>query len=143
GTPWTPYAVFDEPPPRTAPRVARATEGAIRRGLPAIAACFSGPAPVGSLRAMLAVHAGAVEFARAGGLGDAAGAGVARQLVGLGVAARTDDAVEIACDFARGEARPWRIAPAAGYAVLEADRRAVRHGDSVVTPGMIAPRPLP
>lgn len=141
--PWTPYAIFDEPPPRTAPQVARAAEGAIRRGLPAIAGCFSGPAPVGSLRAMLAVRAGAIEVARAGGLGDAAEACVARQLVGLGVAARADDPVEIACDFARGEARPWRVAPAAGYAVLEADRRGVRHGDDVVTPGMIAPRPLP
>lgn len=141
--PWTPFALGDELPPRTAPRVARAVEGAIRRGLPAIAGCFSGPAPVGSLRAMLSVRAGAVEGARAGGLGDAAEACVARQLVGLGVAARVHDAVEIACDFARGEAQPWRVAAAAGYAVLETDRRGVRHGDDVVTPGMIAPRPLP
>jgi len=141
--PWTPYATLDEPPPRTAREVARAAEGAIRRGLPAIAGCFSGPAPVGSLRAMLAVRGGAIEVARAGGLGDATEACVARQLIGLGVAARADNAVEIACDFARGEARPWRVAPAAGYAVLEAGRREVRHGDDVVTPGMIAPRPLP
>ena len=141
--PWTPYAILDGPPPRTAQQVARAAEGAIRRSLPALAACFSGPAPVGSLRAMLAVRAGAIELARAGGLGDAAEACVARQLVGLGVAARTDDAVEITCDLARGEARAWRVAPAAGYAVLEVDRRGVRHGDDVVTPGMIAPRPLP
>jgi hypothetical protein len=143
GAPWTPFAIFDEPPPRTGQQVARAAEGAIRRDLPALAACFSGPAPVGSLRAMLVVRAGAIEHARAGGLGDGTEACVARQLVGLGVAARTDDAVEIACDFARGEARPWRVAPAAGYAVLEVDRRAVRHGDDAVTPGMIAPRPLP
>lgn len=141
--PWTPYAILDGLPPRTAPEVARAAEGAIRRGLPAIAGCFSGPAPVGSLRAMIAVRGGAIEVARAGGLGDTAEACVARQLIGLGVAARADGAVEIACDFARGEARPWRIAPAAGYAVLEVDRREVRHGDGVVTPGMIAPRPLP
>ncbi len=141
--PWTPYAIFDEPPPATAQQVARAAEGAIRRSLPALAACFSGSAPIGSLRAMLAVRAGAIELARAGGLGDVAEACVARQLVGLGVAARTDDAVEIACDLARGEARPWRVAPAAGYAVLEVDRRAVRHGDDAVTPGMTAPRPLP
>ncbi|HEX3761854.1 MAG TPA: AgmX/PglI C-terminal domain-containing protein, partial [Kofleriaceae bacterium] len=91
--PWTPFALGDEPPPVVAPRVARATEGAVRRALPALAACFAGPAPVGSLRAMLTVREGAIEAARAGGLGDAAEACVAHRLAGLGVAARASEPV--------------------------------------------------
>lgn len=144
GAPWTPFALGDEPPSRTARLVARATEGAIRRTLPGIAACFSGPAPLGSLRAMLAVRGdGSIESARAGGLGDVAEACVARRLAELHVLIPAHDPAEIACDFARGDARPWRIAPGAGYTVLEAGPHGVRHGDDVVTPGVVAPRPLP
>jgi hypothetical protein len=144
GGPWTPFALGDEPPPRTAPLLARATEGAIRRDIASVAGCFSGAAPLGSLRAMLAVRSdGAIDSARAGGLGDAAEACVARRLTELRVANPVHDAAEIACDFARGEARPWRVAPAAGYTVLEASPRGVRHDDELVTPGVVAPRPLP
>lgn len=144
GAPWTPFALGDEAPPRTAPLIARATEGAIRKRVAAIAGCFSGPAPVGSLRAMIAVRGdGAIDSARAGGLGDAGEACVARRLAELNILAPGRDPAEIACDFARGEARPWRIAPHAGYTVLEASRRGVRHGEQLVTPGVVAPRPLP
>jgi hypothetical protein len=142
--PWTPFALGDEAAPATAPLVARATEAAIRARLVAIAGCFSGAAPVGSLRAMLSVRGdGSIEGARAGGLGDVAEACVARRLADLRVELPVRDAAELACDFARGDARPWRVAPAAGYAVLEAGPRGVRHGDQLVTPGMVAPRPLP
>jgi hypothetical protein len=142
--PWTPFALADEPPAASASRVARATEGAIRLDLGAIAACFSGPAPVGSLRAMLAVRGdGSVDSARAGGLGDVAEACVARRLAQLRVASPVHDGVEVACDLARGEARPWRVAPLAGYTVVEAGPRGVRHGDQLLTPGALAPRPLP
>ena len=144
GAPWTPFALGDEPPSRSAPAIARATEGAIRRGFPAIAGCFSGPAPRGSLRAMLAVRSdGTIDSVRSGGLGDVAEACVARQLAELHVLTPGREPAEVACDFARGEARPWRVAPAAGYTVLEAGPRGVRHGDVIVMPGVVAPRPLP
>jgi hypothetical protein len=144
GAPWTPFALGDDAPPRSAPLVARATEGAIRRSVAAIAGCFAGPAPIGSLRAMLAVAGdGSIDSARAGGLGDAAEACVARRLAELHVLTPGREPVEIACDFARGEARPWRVAPAAGYTVLEVGPRGVRHGEQLVKPGVVAPRPLP
>jgi len=142
--PWTPFALGDETPAAAAAIVARATEGAIRMGFRAIAGCFSGPAPVGSLRAMIAIRGdGSIDSARTGGLGDVAEACVARQLVELHVASRVHEAAEVACDFARGEARPWRVAPLAGYTVIEASQRGVRLGNDVVTPGALAPRPLP
>jgi hypothetical protein len=144
GAPWTPFALGDDPPPRIARQVARATEGAIRGRLAAIAGCFTGPAPIGSLRAMLAVRGdGTIDGARAGGLGDAVEACVARRLAELRVLTPGREPTEVACDFARGEARPWRIAPASGYTVLEAARHGVRFGDDLVTPGVVAPRPLP
>jgi hypothetical protein len=143
--PWTPFALDDGPPPPSAPRVARATAGAVRLGLPAIASCFAAPALVGSLRAMLAVRGdGAIAGVRAGGLGDAGTeACVAARLGELRVATPVHDTVEIACDFSRGEARPWRVTPAAGYAVIEATGRAVRHGEATVTPSALDPAPLP
>src|SRR5262249_47810810 len=98
--PWTPFALGDDAPPRTAPLVARATEAAIRGRFAAIAGCFSGPAPVGSLRAMIAVRGdGSIDSARTGGLGDVAEACVARRLIELHVVTPVHDAAEIACDF--------------------------------------------
>jgi hypothetical protein len=144
GAPWTPFALGDEPASRSAPAIARATEGAIRRSLSTIAGCFAGPAPRGSLRAMLAVRAdGTIDSARTGGLGDVVEACVARRLAELRVLTPGREPAEVACDFARGDARPWRVAPVAGYTVLEASRRGVRHGDQLVIPGAGAPRPLP
>jgi len=144
GAPWTPFALGDELPPRTARQIARATEGAIRGELAAIAACFTGPEPVGSLRAMIAVRGdGSIDSARTGGLGDAGEACAARRLAELQVLTPAREPAEIACDFARGDARPWRVAPIAGYTVLEATAHGVRHGDDLVTPGVVAPRPLP
>jgi hypothetical protein len=142
--PWTPFALADEAPPPSASLVARATEGAIRRDFAAIAGCFAGPAPIGSLRAMISVRGdGSIESTRTGGLGHIVEACVAQRLVDLRVAAPVHEAAEIACDFARGEARPWRVAPIAGYTVIEASERVVRHGHDVVIPGPLAPRPLP
>jgi hypothetical protein len=144
GAPWTPFALGDEAPPRSAPLVARATEGAIRRSLAAVADCFAGPAPVGSLRALIAVRGdGSIDSARTGGLGDGAEACVARRLTELHILMPAREPTEIACDFARGEARAWRVAPVAGYAVLEASPHGVRHGEQIVKPGVVAPRPLP
>jgi len=144
-SPWTPFALDDDPPRASAPRVASATAGAVRLGLAAIASCFAGPAPVGSLRALLAVHGdGSVTGARAGGLGDAqVEACIAGRLAELRVATPAHDTVEIACDLSRGEARPWRVTPAAGYAVIDATSRAVRHGEAAVIASALDPKPLP
>jgi hypothetical protein len=143
--PWTPFALEDDPPARSASGVARATAGAVRLGLATVASCFPATAPLGSLRAMFAVHGdGSITGVRAGGLGDAEiEACVARRLPELRVATPAHDTVEVACDLARGEARPWRVTPTAGYAVIEATSRAVRHGEATVTPRALDPAPLP
>ena len=144
-TPWTPFALEDDPTPRSAPGVARATAGAVRLGLATVASCLTEPAPIGSLRALFAVRGdGAITGVRAGGLGNAeVEACIARRLSELRVATPARDATEIACDFARGEARPWRVTPTAGYAVIEVTNQSARHGDATVMPRALDPTPLP
>jgi hypothetical protein len=143
--PWTPFALDSAVPGLAATGAARAMEAAMRGRLDAIDTCFTGPAPTGSLRVMLEINVnGELGEVRTGGLGDAAGeACVTRALGGLRVVTPVDEYVEIACDLARGDAQPWRVAPAAGYGVIEADRAQLRHGKATLVPGATDPEPLP
>lgn len=145
GEPWTPFALDSSPPLDTAPTIARATEGALRARMAAIEACFTGPAPTGSLRAMLELDAGGgLTEARVGGLGDRTSeACVAKALDGMHVVTPTADAAEVACDLSRGDAQPWRIAPDAGYQAIAVSRTRLVHGTEVVEPGATEPDPLP
>jgi hypothetical protein len=59
------------------------------------------------------------------------------------VATPMDEHVEVACDLARGDAQPWRVAPAAGYSVIEIERAQLRHGKDTLVPGATDPVPLP
>ncbi len=143
--PWTPFALDRSPPLDTAPTIARATEGPLRARMAAIGACFPGLAPTGSLRAMLELDAGgSLIAARVGGLGDEPiERCVASALEGLRVMTPAADSVEVACDLSRGDARPWRVAPAAGYEVIEASRTQLVHGTEVIALGASEPPPLP
>jgi hypothetical protein len=81
---------------------------------------------------------------RAGGLGDAkAEACVGKALDGLHVVTTRDEHVEVACDLSRGDAQPWRVAPSAGYRVIEADRAQLRHDGKTLVPGASDPDALP
>lgn len=116
---WTPFAAS-----RTLakPTTADAVALGIRKVLPLakLEGCFG--AHTGSLRSIMRVDAkGSVTAARSGGLGDAkAEACVSAALVGLAAEPPADAASEIVCDFTRGTPAPWRVDPAAGYAVIDA-----------------------
>ncbi len=140
---WRPFAL--DPPTTPADTVARLTEAAVRGRLDRAAACFGRSAPGGSLRVLLAIDdQGGLASARAGGLGAPASERCVEQaLAGLGVVSMVGDASEVACDFARGDAQPWRVAPAANYEVVTATRTELRHGAQTVTAGASPPEPLP
>jgi hypothetical protein len=142
--PWTPFAHTGASTPAAA-GAARVSEAAMRARLAAMEACFTGPTPTGSLRVMLDLDVmGELGTVRVGGLGDAAvEACLAGSLAGLHVVTPIPAAVEVACDVARGDAQPWRIAPTAGYDLIEADRARLHHGATVVIPGASDPEPLP
>ncbi len=142
--PWTPFA-RESSAVTQATGAVRVSEAAVRSRIDQIEQCFARPTPTGSLRMMLELDVmGELDQVRIGGLGDAAiEACVAKALAGLHVVTPTPNAVEVACDLARGDAQPWRITPAAGYEVIEADRAKLRHGDDLLVPGGTDPDPLP
>ena len=143
GSPWTPFAIDAAPPLDVAPVIARSTEIAVRARLDRLATCFRGPAPVGSLRAMLDIDpAGLLRGARIGGLGhDASTACLRRELAGLRVKSPTLDAAEVACDLARGEARRWRVDPGE-YEVIRATKAGLEYAGTRVEVGAIVPDAL-
>jgi hypothetical protein len=140
---WTPFAVGAFPPER-ATTLARAAERVLDKRAAQLEACFKGPV-TGSLRAVLGVEGdGDVTVARAGGLGDAAvEACVAKELRGAKLLNPLGEPAEIACDFARGDAEPWRVTPLAGYGVIEVDRKEARFGKNTVVLGEPEPDVLP
>ncbi len=141
---WTPYAHASTPTLDAARGAVRVSEAAVRSRLAAIDRCFPGPSPTGSARLMLDIDVtGELGPVRVGGLGDAAvEACVAKALGGLHVMTPSPTAVEIACDLARGDAQPWRLAADAGYQVIEAERVKLRHGPTELVPGASDPAPL-
>jgi hypothetical protein len=133
--PWTPFASDPAEAMSVGERAARAAEGAMRKKLAAIDACFASSPVTGSLRAMLAVDAdGALTSVRAGGLGDKAiEACVENAVTGLRVMLPSEESGEIACDLSRGDAQPWRVTvDRGGYGVVEISRTRVRHGDQAL-----------
>ncbi|MEJ7599220.1 MAG: hypothetical protein WKG01_15040 [Kofleriaceae bacterium] len=143
--PWTPFAIASDGAPRaTGVHAARATEAALRTKLGAIDACFARSAARGSLRAVLALDAeGRLSSLRLGGLGDAEGERCAtRVITNLQVLVPSSALVEVACDLARGDARPWRVTPAAGYGVIETSAKHVTYGTRTIEPGAPDPTPI-
>ena len=142
--PWTPFAIAFDRPARAAAPIARATEAAVRTKLAAIDACFAKSAAKGSLRALLQLDAdGRPTLARLGGLGDAGGETCAAQaLAGLRVMAPSPLLAEIACDLSRGDARPWRVTPTAGYGVIDASSQRLQYGTHTLAPGASEPTPI-
>ena len=140
---WTPFAMGAFAPDR-AVIVARAAQSVLRHRAGKLDACFGANAS-GSLRAVLGVEAdGDVAITRAGGLGDPAiEQCFEKELAGAKLVNPLRDPTEITCDFARGDAQPWRVSPAAGYAVITATRKELRFGTTTLTIGAIEPDPLP
>ena len=136
--PWTPFAMDPAEAAGATEQAARAAEGALRKKLGAIDACFASSPVTGSLRAMLAVDSdGALISVRAGGLGDKAlEACVENAVTGLRVVLPQETSSELACDLSRGDAQPWRVTTdRGGYGVVEISRTRVRHGDQVLSLG--------
>ena len=109
--PWTPYGAGLRPwySDGVAPAVAHAKD-ALAAAAPRLEACWQGHASaLGSARALvLLAPGGELQHVTVGGLGDAAVescvAGVIR-----GLHFSSKGALELACDFERGEAKPWRL----------------------------------
>ncbi len=143
--PWTPFAIDGRSPSNAVLGAARATEAALRAKLPEIDKCFLKPTPTGSLRLLLELDVvGELASVRAGGLGDKDSEWcAAKALAGLKVLTPSQEHVEIACDLSRGDAAPWRVTPTAGYQVIEADAKALRHGTQTIVPGVSEPEALP
>lgn len=136
--PWTPFAIDSIEGSTDTVKIARAAEGALRTKLGAIDACFASSPVTGSLRALLALDAdGELGSVRAGGLGDKAlEACVENAVTGLRVVTPVSEAVELACDLSRGDAKPWRVTvDRAGYGVVEVSRTRVRSGDQMLSAG--------
>ncbi len=143
--PWTPFAIDGRAPGPAVSGAARATEAVLRTKLPGIDKCFLRPTPTGSLRIHLELDvSGELSSVRAGGLGDKESEWcAAKALAGLKVMTPSQEHVEIACDLSRGDAAPWRVSPTAGYQVIEADAKGLRHGAQTIVPGVSEPEPLP
>jgi len=144
GRAWAPFGTDPRPHGVGAPSVARAAEVGVRARIDKLAACFPPAGPTGSLRAVLELDGdGELVAARAGGMGDrTVEACVERGLAGLAVVTPVPDAVEIACDLARGDAQSWRVAPAGGYGVIEASRERLRYRDQAIELAALEPEPL-
>lgn len=116
--PWTPYSLEGIRVDAEAVGVAHLTERAVREKLDAIGACFTGPAPSGSLRVMLAIDpAGTAQRVRVGGLADPASEGCVTKALSSLIIATSSTETEVACDLSRGDAQRWRLT-AADYEVI-------------------------
>ena len=134
--PWTPYAIELAEPLDSAPQFARNLEAALRRKAGALDACFSHSNATGSLRAMIELDThGRVAGARIGGLGERAVESCVRDAIAeLVVATPSADTAELACDLSHGDASPWRVAPEAGYQVIDAAPTAITYGGTTLAP---------
>jgi hypothetical protein len=142
---WTPFAIGAFAPERGA-NVARAAESALRGKATELEACFGARASAsGSMRALLGVQAdGNVAMIRAGGIGeDKIERCVEKALGGVKVFNPLGDATEIACDFARGDAQPWRVTPSSEYALIAATRKDMTFGKKTIAVGALEPDALP
>jgi hypothetical protein len=119
-------------------------EAVLQKRAPAIGACFGPKGPTGSLRVMLEIGVGGeVGMVRSGGLGDAKGEACVTELLRkVAVVTPIDEHVEVACDLARGDARPWRLA-LDSYGVIEVEPTQLRHGEHTLVPGGAQPESLP
>ncbi len=138
---WTPFGT--DAPVAAASRVARAVEAALHDRRATVVACFPPAAPTGSLRAMIEIDDdGKARSVQAGGLGHAASERCVEQaLSGMTVVAPAQQPVEIACDYARGDAQPWRVTPAA-YRVITTSRKQLRYESQTLVIGAPEPEPL-
>jgi hypothetical protein len=140
---WTPFALGAFSPERAA-TIARAATTVLHGKTDQLAACF-GSRTTGALRAVLVVQPdGNVGMARAGGLGDGAiEACMERELLATKVINPGGTPGEITCDFARGDAQPWRVTPSDGYGVITVTRKEMRYGDKAIAVGALEPEALP
>jgi hypothetical protein len=115
---WTPFAAVANASPAVADQAAATFPPSMT--LSTLEACLG--AHTGSFRSMIQISkSGTVGKVRTGGLGDkAAESCVSQKLHELKLQTPVTEDVEIACDFQRGDATPWRISLDAGYTVLEA-----------------------
>lgn len=141
---WTPFAVGAFAPERGA-QVARAAESALRGKSAELEACFARANAAGSLRALLGVQAdGNVAMIRAGGIGEGAVERcVEKSLDRVKIFNPLGDASEIACDFARGDAQPWRVTPSSGYGLIATTRKEMTFGKKSIVVGALEPDALP
>jgi hypothetical protein len=113
---WTPFAASPPAPAQVADGAAAMFPPAL--SLSKLDACLG--TNKGSFRSVVTIGTdGAVTAARTGGLADQAAEDcVSKALVGT-KSQPVPQAAEVACDFQRGDATPWRISTGAGYTVLE------------------------
>jgi hypothetical protein len=140
---WTPFAVGAFAPAR-ATTIARAAESVLRGKAAKIDACFA-PKANGSLRTLLGVQSdGTIAVPRAGGLGDeTVEQCVEKELAGVKVVNPSGSPAEIACDFSRGDAQPWRVTPSALYGLIEASKKDMTFGKKSIAVGALEPDALP
>ncbi len=128
---WTPFATTDiVASPEVAKPVAEAVTAAVRERMAEVERCLDGAR--GAVRAILAIDSrGAVTAVRSGGIGDSAiDACIASRLGELTVPAPAED-VEVACDITRGGDAPFRVAPDAGYTIVELTSSEIRNPSRV------------
>jgi hypothetical protein len=116
---WTPFAAGPTAPPSVADPAAALFPPSLT--LAKLEACLG--THTGSFRSLVTIATdGSVIAARTGGLGDKdAETCVSTTLVGT----KTQPVAvvsEVACDFQRGDATPWRLSLDAGYTVIEAGK---------------------
>lgn len=116
-TAWTPFAASATRPPLTVAGPA-AAQFPPAMSLGALQKCLG--TTNGSFRSVMKLGIdGSVIAARTGGLGNKdAEACISSTLVGT-KGPPVPLVTEIACDFQRGDATPWRVSPDAGYTVIE------------------------
>lgn len=114
---WTPFAAAAQASPTAADAAAATFPPSMT--LATLEACLG--SRTGSFRSLIRIRKdGTVEGARTGGLGDTtAEECVSKKLAELKLQTPVAERTEIACDFQRGDATPWRISLDAGYSVID------------------------
>ncbi len=114
---WTPFAAAAQASPTAADAAAATFPPSMT--LATLEACLG--SRTGSFRSLIQIRKdGTVERARTGGLGDkTAEQCISDKLTALKLETPVAERTEIACDFQRGDATPWRMSLDAGYSVID------------------------
>ncbi len=120
---WTPFQIGAHNNPQGSFEMVAHTRAAVEARLAQLDACFG--QATGSVRALVRIGDGHVTLTRAGGLGDR-GVETCIEAALQPLVVPGADAIEVACDLARGDDVPWRVTKQPGWLEIDVARDGAR-----------------